>query len=208
MKKFLQPFVRLHGAILRFRVIPLFIFEVLLCSFPLFAQHALVGTWDMVSIKGINADGQEFSIDTTTVRETKIITPTHYILIAMDVRGDSLVFNRSYAGTIRLDGNKYNEMPLQASVQIFDNVKTDFTWKVEGDIFTQSGTFTRPDGKKIVLHAMVFKRANRPRTPIIWLSVPGLNCRLPLQISMEPKIHTPAKQRHDSKSLHLHIGCG
>ncbi|MBA4053787.1 MAG: hypothetical protein C0490_03670 [Marivirga sp.] len=116
----------------------------------------------MVSIKGINADGQEFSIDTTSVRETKIITPTHYILIAMDVRGDSLVFNRSYAGTIHLDGNKYNESPLQASVQIFDNVKTDFTWKVEGDLFTQSGTFIRPDGKKIVLHAMVFKRVKTP----------------------------------------------
>ncbi len=170
MKKILRSFLCLH-CVLKSRVIPLFFFGVLFSSVSLFAQHPLIGTWDMVSIKGINAGGQEFSIDTTTVRETKIITPTHYLLIAMDVRGDSLVFNRSYAGKISLDGNKYIEIPLQASVQIFDNVKTDFTWKVEGDIFTQAGTFTRPDGKKIVLHAMVFKRAKTkasyPNNPAI-----------------------------------------
>jgi hypothetical protein len=50
-------------------------------------------------------------------------------------------------------------------------VKTDFTWKVEGDLFTQSGTFTRPDGKRIVLEAMVFQRAKTgssyPKNPAI-----------------------------------------
>lgn len=136
----------------------LFFGAILLFGIQAFAQHPLVGTWQMISIKGINADGEKFAIDTTTARETKIITPTHYMLIAQDVQGDSLVFNRSYAGTVQLQGNKYKEVPTQASVQIFDNVKTDFTWKLEGDIFTQSGTFTRPDGKKIVLEALVFKR--------------------------------------------------
>jgi len=82
----------------------------------------------MVSIKGINVDGEPFFIDTTSVRETKIITATHYMLVACDVRGDSLLFNRSYAGAIKINGNHYEELPIQASVQIFDNVKTDFTW--------------------------------------------------------------------------------
>lgn len=163
MKKVIHCCKNLYGTLVQSRTsFSALLGIMLLCSAPIFAQHPLIGTWEMVSIKGINADGQEFSIDTTNVRETKIITPTHYMLIAMDVRGDSLVFNRSYAGTIRLDGNKYIESPLQASVQIFDNVKTDFTWKIEGDLFTQSGTFTRPDGKKIVLHAMVFKRVKTP----------------------------------------------
>jgi len=112
----------------------------LLFSVTLAAQHPLIGTWEMVSIKGISANGEKFSIDTSTVREVKIITPTHYMLIAHDVQKDSLVFNRSYAGTIKIDGNKYIEYPTQASVQIFDNVKTDFTWKIEGDKFTQAGT--------------------------------------------------------------------
>ena len=126
------------------------------------AQHPLIGTWEMVSIRGINAEGEKFSADTSTIREVKVITPTHYILIAHDVEGDSLVFNRCYAGTVEFDDNKYNEMPLLSSAPIFDNVKTDFTWKVEGDNFTQSGTLIRPDGKKIVIEELIFRRVKSP----------------------------------------------
>ena len=144
---------------------------ILLYSFTLAAQHPLIGTWEMVSIKYINADGEKLSLDTSSVREVKIITPTHYMLIAHDVQGDSLVFNRSYAGTIKLEGNRYIEYPTQASVQIFDNVKTDFTWKVDGDKFTQAGTIIRPDGKKVVLEEMIFRRVKTtnsfPKNPAI-----------------------------------------
>ena len=122
------------------------------------AQHPLVGTWEMMSGKGINADGERFSFDTTSVKETKIITPTHYMLIAWDVDGDSLIFNRTMAGQFRLDGEKYIETPTHASVQIFDDVRVGFTWKLEGNVFTQSGTLVRPDGKKVVLEALVFRR--------------------------------------------------
>src|SRR5688572_10258404 len=83
---------------------------LLISNFNIWSQqHPLIGTWEMISIKGLNASGEYFSDDTTTVREIKIITPTHYMLIAHDVEGDSLVFNRCYAGSIKLDGNKYNE---------------------------------------------------------------------------------------------------
>jgi hypothetical protein len=122
------------------------------------AQHPLVGTWEMISVKGIGADGERFSLDTTAVREIKIITPTHYILIAWDVEGDSLIFNRTMGGQARIDGKKYIEVPMQASVQIFENVSADFSWDLKGDIFTQSGTIVRPDGKKVVLEALVFRR--------------------------------------------------
>lgn len=136
----------------------------ILSSITLSAQHPLIGTWEMVSLKGTGPDGEKFSFDTTTRREVKIITPTHYMLIAHDVQKDSLVFNRSYAGTIKIDGNKYIEYPTQASVQIFDNVKTDFTWKLEGDKFIQAGYLIRPDGKKVVLEEMVFKRVKTPNS--------------------------------------------
>lgn len=130
----------------------------LVVCFATKAQHPLVGTWEMVSIKGINAAGEKFSDDTSNIREVKIISPTHYMLIAHDVEGDSLVFNRCYAGTVQFDNAKYNETPLLSSVPIFQNVKTDFTWKVEGDKFIQAGTLVRPDGKKIILEELVFKR--------------------------------------------------
>ncbi len=89
---------------------------IMFFSIHVAAQHPLVGTWEMVSIKGIDADGKKFSVDTMSVREIKIITPTHYMLIAHDVVADSLVFNRSYAGKITFDGKKFNEVPLHASV--------------------------------------------------------------------------------------------
>ena len=123
----------------------------------------------MVSIKGIGANGEKFSLDTTTNREIKIITATHYMLIAHDVENDSLVFNRCYAGSILIDGKKYIEVPMLASVPIFDNVKTDFTWKVVGDKFIQAGTLIRPDGKQVVLEELVFRRvktsAAYPKNP-------------------------------------------
>ena len=139
------------------KISALLIFFVLTCA-TLWAQHPLVGTWEMVTIKGINANGEKFSSDTSTIREIKIITPTHYMLIAEDVEGDSLVFNRCYAGAVKIDGDSYNEIPMVSSVPIFDNVKTDFKWKVVGDRFIQSGTLIRPDGKKVVLDELVFQR--------------------------------------------------
>lgn len=136
----------------------LLIITICLTAAELFGQHPLVGTWEMISAKGIGADGEPFFLDTTSVRETKIITPTHYMLIAWDVDKDSLMFNRTMAGNVSLDGNKYIEVPTQASVQIFENVQADFFWKLEGDQFTQSGTIIRPDGKKVVLEELIFKR--------------------------------------------------
>jgi hypothetical protein len=143
---------------------------ILLClwlwtlSFSIFGQHPLVGTWQMISLKGTNADGEKFSLDTTNVREIKIITPTHYILIAHTVDGDSLIFNRSYAGTVKLDGSRYIETPLVSSLPLFENVKQNFTWKLEGDLFTQAGTFTRPDGKTIILDELVFRKITSAMT--------------------------------------------
>jgi len=134
------------------------VFLFVLISLYSYGQHQLVGTWEMVTIKGIDANGEKFTADTSTIREIKIITPTHYMLIAEDVEGDSLVFNRCYAGSIKIDGDSYNEIPMLSSAPIFDNVKTDFKWKVVGDRFIQSGTLIRPDGKKIVLDELVFRR--------------------------------------------------
>ncbi len=141
----------------------LLIFSFFTCV-TLCAQHPLVGTWEMVTIKGIDANGEKFSSDTSAIREIKIITPTHYMLIAQDVEGDSLVFNRCYAGAVKIDGDSYNEIPIVSSVPIFDNLKTDFKWKVVGDRFIQSGTLIRPDGKKVVLDELVFQRVKTPQS--------------------------------------------
>lgn len=143
----------------------------LLSHLPVSAQHTLIGTWEMVSIKGINAQGERFANNTSTTREIKVITPTHYMLIAYDVEGDSLVFNRCYVGKVEIRGNTYNEIPMLSSVTIFENVKTDYTWKVSGDKFIQSGTLIRPDGKKVILEELIFQQVKSkdtyPHNPII-----------------------------------------
>jgi hypothetical protein len=128
-------------------------------TLPVFAQHPLEGTWEMVSISGKNADGENFYLDSSTVRETKIITPTHYMLNARDKVNNAWIFNRCYAGTTKMDAHNYFESPLLSSLRIFENVTTDFTWKIEGDRFIQSGTITRPDGKKIILDEFIFRRS-------------------------------------------------
>jgi hypothetical protein len=137
----------------------------LLSSVSVWSQHPLVGTWELITTKGISVDGDPFMLDTTSVREIKIITPTHYILIAHDVDGDSLVFNRSYAGRVAVQGNRYTEVPLMSSLQIVPDLKTDFRWDLKGNLFIQSGTVTRPDGKQVQIELTFRKVATRNEYP-------------------------------------------
>lgn len=145
----------------------LFLALLLCCSIELDAQqhqHPLLGTWEMISGKGTDADGNKFSFNTSTVRETKIITPTHYMLIAQDVKEDAIIFNRSLAGTVRIEGNKYIETPMFSSDEEHKKIKTDFTWRVEGDKFIQQGIIMLPDGKKITVDQLVFQRVKSDKS--------------------------------------------
>ena len=126
------------------------------------AQNPLVGTWELVSIKATDTAGVKSSLDQSSVREMKIITPTHYMFISHKVVGDSLVFDRAIAGTIKVTGAKFVETPLHASDKSDMKIKTDFAWKVQGDKFIQTGTITLPNGKKIQLDELVFQRVTSP----------------------------------------------
>ncbi len=136
-----------------------FLFAVLLVSsLHVCGQHPLVGTWQMISIRGTGYDGKPFFADTTTLREIKIITPTHYMLIVHNIKGDSVIFNRSHAGTVRFEGNQFIECQRTASWADLKPVDLPFNWKVEGDKFIQSGTLTRADGKTARLEELIFQR--------------------------------------------------
>jgi hypothetical protein len=131
---------------------------MLFSSIMISAQHPLIGTWEMVSIKGTDADGNRVDWNNANIREIKIITPTHYMLIQHLVRNDSVIFNTAHAGIVKVEGNKYIETPTVTSAATSDIAKTDFTWKVKGDQFIQAGTITLPNGKKIILDELVFKK--------------------------------------------------
>jgi hypothetical protein len=139
-----------------------FLFTVLLFCFSLqlFAQNPLVGTWEVVSLKGTDSDGSKISFDGSQFKETKIITPTHYFLFTQRKQGDSLVFDKAIAGTIRVEGNKYIETPVYFSQEGIGKSKLNFTYKLDGDRFIQSGTITLPDGKVATLDELVFQKVN------------------------------------------------
>lgn len=100
-------------------------------SFQVLAQNPLIGTW-------------EYKND--TARLVKIITPTHWMVFSETPNRIGNGFDWAHGGTYTLDGNKYVEKIETASWEDFENVKTDFTYEVDGDLFYQKGTLTSSDG--------------------------------------------------------------
>lgn len=143
---------------------------MLFCSMTIFAQHPLTGTWEMVSIKGTDADGKAFDWNTANLRIIKIITPTHYMLMSHIVRNDSAIFNNAHAGPIQFTDNTYSQTCTVSSDATI-GTKFDFTWKVKGNQLIQSGTNTGADGKKAVIDELVYKRVDSPaansKNPIV-----------------------------------------
>jgi hypothetical protein len=124
-----------------------------------------VGTWYLVSGKGTGADGAKFTFDESSVRETKIVTSTHFMLIRQIVKGDSVKFDWSVCGSVKMEGNNYIETIQHSSNPDFANVKTNFTYKVEGDKYTQAGTIELPGGDKIIVDELVFQRVKAVANP-------------------------------------------
>ncbi len=137
---------------------PLLAFLLFLLSCQLFAQNSLVGTWEFLSAKGADNEGKAVAMDASTMREIKLINPTHYIFIAENIQGDSTRFNKCQAGTVYTEGSKYFEIPMRSSQSGDDKVRTDFTWQVKGDKFIRQGAIILPDGKKITVDELTFQK--------------------------------------------------
>lgn len=133
-------------------------------AFQLLAQpHPLVGTWEVVSIKATQDDGTKLTATGSEFKETKIINANHYVLITFIKQGDSLLFNKAIAGRVRVEGNKYIEIPEYASDPNILKEKTNFTYRLEGDKFIQSGTYTSADGKTGKLDELVFQKVKEDK---------------------------------------------
>ena len=111
-------------------------------NFQLFAQHDLIGTW-------------EYKND--SIRSVKIITPTHWMVYAESQNQNGSEFMHSHGGTYTLSGNKYVEYIETASWEDNENVKTNFTCKIDGDKFHQKGTLTLADGTIVPIDEIWFK---------------------------------------------------
>jgi hypothetical protein len=138
-------------------------------SWQLFAQsNPLVGTWQVVSIKATDSDSTKLTATGSEFKETKIINETHYILITHVKQGDSLAFNKATAGRVRVEGNKYIEEPEYSSDPDILKEKTNFTYRLQGDRFIQSGTYTTADGKTGKIDELVFQKVkeDKVKSPI------------------------------------------
>ncbi len=100
-------------------------------SFQLFAQNDLIGTWERIS---------------DSVKSIKIITPSHWMVFAESQVQNGTEFMWSHGGTYTLNGDNYVENIETASWEDSDDVKTNFTIKMDGNTWYHKGTFTSGDG--------------------------------------------------------------
>lgn len=124
---------------------------LLLGSVQLYAQSPLEGTWKLISANFTDANGEKSSYDSSQMKQIKILSPTHFIFITEEDKGDSTVFVHSAGGTYQINGNKYKEIIEYASQKDYKKYDTDFTWKVEDDQWYHQGTLTFSDGSKFII---------------------------------------------------------
>jgi hypothetical protein len=134
-------------------------------TIQLFAQNAHVGTWKLLSAKYLSSSGETDYFTNLIVKETKIITPTHFMWMIQ--LPDSLdptkkVLSSAGGGTyMMLAGNKYIEALEYASWDEYAKDKTNFSLQIDGDIMIQTGYISYPDGSQLTLEE-TWRRENLP----------------------------------------------
>jgi uncharacterized beta-barrel protein YwiB (DUF1934 family) len=123
----------------------------LFLSFQILAQNNHMGTWKLLSAKYTSSTGQVDYFNSYNKKETKIITPTHFMW--MTQLPDSLNPARvklasAGGGTYTMQGDNYIEVLEYASWEGYAKDKTNFTLQIESNnnIMIQSGTINNPDG--------------------------------------------------------------
>jgi hypothetical protein len=101
-------------------------------------MHPLVGSWELVSQR-ITQFGRTTQTDLSETKSLKIVTPTHWSVIASSANGKKFV--RAGAGRYRVKGDNYIEAIDFASYTNWVGTEATFKWRVEGDRWHQSGTF-------------------------------------------------------------------
>lgn len=128
---------------------------------PLPAQD-LLGAWRLISVSGTEPDGRKFLFDSTMIKETKIITKTHYMMITEDAKSDSLIINQCFAGDVKIIGNKYDERATTSTLNLTDSARAIFTWTVNNNMLTMTGDITLSNGQKVHVDQVKYSRIHVP----------------------------------------------
>ncbi|MDO1448371.1 hypothetical protein Q0590_18995 [Rhodocytophaga aerolata] len=150
------------------RSIKIIIALLLFSSLQLLAQNDHVGTWKLLSAKYTSSSGETDYFTNAKVKETKIITPTHFMWMiqltdSLDNSNKVLpTASSAGGGTYMMMGNdKYIEALEYASWEDYAKDKTNFTLNIDGDIMVQTGTISYPNGSKLTLEE-TWRRENFP----------------------------------------------
>jgi hypothetical protein len=120
--------------------------------------QSLNGRWRLISVKGTEPDGKKFMFDDRMVKETVIINGVHFLKISQDPKTDSLLIEQTFAGDLKITGNKFEEIPTISAMSLSDKAKANFTWRIENDRLIESGEITLSNGMKVVVEESVYKR--------------------------------------------------
>jgi hypothetical protein len=133
-------------------------------NFQLFAQNTHIGTWKLLTAKYISSSGETDFFNNYTVKETKIITPTHFmwmIQIPDSLDESKKNYRLPGAGTYTINGDNYVEVLEYASWEGYARDKTNFTLQIDKNIMVQTGNITYPDGSSLTLEE-TWQRQNLP----------------------------------------------
>jgi hypothetical protein len=101
-------------------------------------ENKLVGTWKSVSAK---YDGKEVKRP-EGYTQLKHVTPTQFMWAIYDGEGKVLA---ALGGSYTLKGNDYVELPEYGLGEVLDQLKgkqQQFTWKIEGNKWYNTGTLS------------------------------------------------------------------
>jgi hypothetical protein len=103
--------------------------------------HPLVGTWKRVAARYSESD--DWKDATNEVTTLKHITGSHFSFIAF--KSDTKEVVNAFGGTVTIEGEKYIETVdygPKEMLQLLDGKQQVFDWKIDGKLFTQSGTLS------------------------------------------------------------------
>lgn len=126
------------------------------------SAQSIVGAWQLISVRGTEPDGRKFTFDRTMIRETKIITTTHYMMITQDAKSDSLIINQCSAGDVKITENRYEERPTTSTLKLTKSAKAMFTWTVSHDILTMMGDVILGNGQRVHVDEVKYSRIGLP----------------------------------------------
>jgi hypothetical protein len=113
-------------------------------TFPAYeGKH--VGTWHMISQKVTDPKGKTTKTDMETIKQVKILSPTHWMFISENIKDGKKSFKGANGGSYSLNGTRYVELLENA-----EDVQTDYTLEVKGNKMFMVGSLTTPEGEKIV----------------------------------------------------------